>query len=55
MDERPFTAESFAHSLRERKLVASGCTKCGSQWCPPIGPSVINAIPSKWSGWKRGK
>ena len=49
MDERPFTAASFAQFLSERKLMAARCMRCGSLWCPPR--SICNKCNSDDMEW----
>ena len=35
MKEIPFTIASFENFLKEKKLMASKCRKCGALWLPP--------------------
>ncbi|MFH1481323.1 MAG: Zn-ribbon domain-containing OB-fold protein [Pseudomonadota bacterium] len=35
MKEIPFTIASFENFLKEKKLMASKCTKCDALWLPP--------------------
>lgn len=35
MKEIPFTIASFGNFLKEKKLMASKCTKCDALWLPP--------------------
>jgi uncharacterized OB-fold protein len=50
MKEIPFTIASFENFLKEKKLMASRCTKCNVLWLPPR--PICLKCKSDELGWK---